>query len=126
MIFPSESPDSESSDPAALQLLSDRSTQSGGARRSSTRQVFLATFGTIFLAEMGDKTQLATMLMAAQSQSPWLVFLGSGLALVATSLLGVLIGRWLARNFPPQLLDSLAALLMIVIAILLLGEVVEG
>ena len=47
-----------------------------------------STFITIFLAEMGDKTQLVTLLMSAESQSPWIVFIGAALALISTSLLG--------------------------------------
>jgi putative Ca2+/H+ antiporter (TMEM165/GDT1 family) len=87
--------------------------------------VFISTFITIFLAEMGDKTQLATLLMTAQSHAPLSVLLGSGLALIATSLIGVLLGRWLSKVVAPETLDILAAVLMLVIAVLLLGEVVE-
>ena len=43
-------------------------------------RVFLTTFGVIFLAEMGDKTQLAAMTMAAQSKKPWAVFFAAALA----------------------------------------------
>ena len=56
-------------------------------------EIFASTFITIFLAELGDKTQLTTLLMSAESQSPWLVFAGAGTALVCTSLLGILLGR---------------------------------
>ena len=48
-------------------------------------RVFLTTFGVIFLAEMGDKTQLAAMTMSAQTKKPWAVFIGSALALTAVS-----------------------------------------
>lgn len=87
---------------------------------SSEVRTFWAIFGsaflTIFLAEMGDKTQLATLLMTAQSQSPWVVFAGSALALAATSLLGVTIGVWIARRLSPQRLDFWVALLLLAIA----------
>jgi putative Ca2+/H+ antiporter (TMEM165/GDT1 family) len=46
---------------------------------------FLTAFITIFFAEIGDKTQLATLLMAAESQSPWVVFAGAAAALISTS-----------------------------------------
>jgi Ca2+/H+ antiporter, TMEM165/GDT1 family len=95
------------------------------SQRSNIWKVWLSTFLTIFLAEMGDKTQLATMLMSAQSTSPLSVLLGASLALIATSLLGVTVGRWLSRNIPPEVLDTLAALLMLLIAILLLGEAIQ-
>ena len=55
-------------------------------------RVFLTTFGVIFLAEMGDKTQLAAMTMAAQSKKPWAVFIAAALALTAVSAIGVLAG----------------------------------
>jgi Ca2+/H+ antiporter, TMEM165/GDT1 family len=85
--------------------------------------VWLSTFVTIFLAEMGDKTQLATMLMAAQSRSPLSVLLGAGTALIATSLVGVLLGRWISKLVSPKTLDLLAATLMIGIAVMLSIEV---
>nr|WP_232225308.1 TMEM165/GDT1 family protein [Dactylococcopsis salina] len=81
---------------------------------------------TIFLAEIGDKTQLATLLISAESQSPFVVFLGAALALIATSLIGVLLGQWLAKRLSPQRLEIIVATLLLVIAILLLGDVVEG
>jgi Ca2+/H+ antiporter, TMEM165/GDT1 family len=90
------------------------------AQKSGVWGTFLSTFITIFLAEMGDKTQLATLLMTAQSQSPWIVFAGSGLALIATSL----VGRYLSKVLSPRTLDIAAGVLLMVISILLLGDVV--
>jgi putative Ca2+/H+ antiporter (TMEM165/GDT1 family) len=56
-------------------------------------RLFMTVFGTIFLAELGDKTQLATLLYSADAKnSKWLVFGAAALALVATSALGVLVG----------------------------------
>jgi putative Ca2+/H+ antiporter (TMEM165/GDT1 family) len=74
-----------------------------------------STFVTVFLAELGDKTQIATLLLSAQSGRPWLVFAGAATALVASSLLGVLAGRWLSRWLPPQRLELLAGGLMVVL-----------
>ena len=71
---------------------------------------------------MGDKTQLATLLIAAQSTTPLVVFLGAALALIATSLLGVLIGYWLAKKLAPDVLDTLVGILMLVIAGLLIVD----
>ncbi|MFM6075220.1 MAG: TMEM165/GDT1 family protein, partial [Dolichospermum sp.] len=53
--------------------------------KTSVFMVFGTTFITIFLAEIGDKTQLSTLLMSAESHAPWVVFLGSGVALITTS-----------------------------------------
>ncbi len=53
-------------------------------------KLFLTIFGSIFLAELGDKTQLATLLFASGAETPkWLVFAASASALVLTSALGV-------------------------------------
>jgi len=89
-------------------------------------QVFVSTFLTIFLAEMGDKTQIATLLMTAQSHAPWMIFLGASTALVATSLLGVLLGRWLSSRLSPQTLDRAAAIMLLSVAGMLLWEVSQG
>lgn len=87
--------------------------------------VFSSTFLTIFLAEMGDKTQLATLLMSAQSQKPWIVFAGAATALIATSLVGVLLGRYLATKLSPKTLDSLAGVTLLFVSAMLLWEVVN-
>jgi putative Ca2+/H+ antiporter (TMEM165/GDT1 family) len=87
--------------------------------------IFASTFFTIFLAEMGDKTQLATLLMSAQSEAPWVVFLGAAIALIATSLLGVLIGRFLATRLSPKTLETSAGALLLFISAMLLWDVVH-
>jgi Ca2+/H+ antiporter, TMEM165/GDT1 family len=98
---------------------------SPASQKSGAWSTFLSTFITIFLAEMGDKTQLATLLMSAQSQSPWIVFAGAGSALIATSLVGVLLGRYLAKVLSPKTLDIAAGVLLMIISILLLWDVVQ-
>ena len=75
--------------------------------------VMLSTFSTVFVAELGDKTQLATLLLSAQSGQPWLVFVGAALALICSSLVGVLVGRWLSAILPPERLETMAGLLMV-------------
>ncbi|MGB3293094.1 MAG: TMEM165/GDT1 family protein [Phormidesmis sp.] len=87
-------------------------------------KVFLSTFVTIFLAELGDKTQVATLLLSAESQSPLTVFLGAGLALIATSLLGVLLGQWIAKRVSEATLDTCAGILLLLITIGLVGDIV--
>ncbi|MEM6445798.1 MAG: TMEM165/GDT1 family protein [Cyanobacteria bacterium P01_D01_bin.123] len=67
-------------------------------------------FGSIFMAEMGDKTQLATALLSAQSHHPLWTFVGAATALVLTSLIGVLAGQWVARLIPPKLIKLAAGL----------------
>ncbi len=87
--------------------------------------IFSSTFLTIFLAEIGDKTQLATLLMSAESQSPWTVFAGAAMALITTSLLGVLIGRWLSQRLSPKTLNRSAGLLLLVISAMLFWDVIH-
>lgn len=62
-------------------------------------KLFLATFGTVFVAELGDKTQLATLALAGDSKKPWVVFAASSAALIAAAALGAaaggLLGKWL-------------------------------
>ena len=85
-------------------------------------RVFLSTFGVIFLAEMGDKTQLAAMTMAAQSKKPWAVFIGAALALTAVSAIGVLVGGIIGNYVPLVWVKRVAAIAFIVIGILILLE----
>lgn len=84
-------------------------------------RVFLTTFGVIFLAEMGDKTQLAAMTMAAQSKKPWAVFIAVALALTAVSAIGVLVGSVIGDYLPIVWVKRAAAVAFIVIGILILA-----
>jgi len=84
-------------------------------------RVFLTTFGVIFLAEMGDKTQLAAMTMAAQSKKPWAVLIGAALALTAVSAIGVLVGSVLGNYVPLLWIKRAAAVAFIIIGILILA-----
>ncbi|MBA3255419.1 MAG: TMEM165/GDT1 family protein [Pyrinomonadaceae bacterium] len=85
-------------------------------------RVFLTTFGVIFLAEMGDKTQLAAMTMAAQSKRPWAVFFGSALALTAVSAIGVVVGSVVGNYIPLIWIKRAAAVAFIVIGVLILMD----
>ena len=83
-------------------------------------RLLLSTFGIIFLAEMGDKTQLAAMTMAAESKKPLAVFLGASLALVAVSALGVVVGGVIGNYVPIVWVKRIAAVAFISIGILIL------
>ena len=83
-------------------------------------RVVLTTFGIIFLAEMGDKTQLAAMTMAAQTKRPWAVFIGASVALAAVSGLGVIVGGFIGDYLPLVWVKRVAALAFIVIGVLML------
>jgi putative Ca2+/H+ antiporter (TMEM165/GDT1 family) len=86
-------------------------------------KVFGSTFLTIFLAELGDKTQVATLLMSAEFHAPWTVFAGAAIALITTSLLGVLVGQWLSKRLSPRTLDTAAGITLALIAIGLFWDV---
>ena len=81
--------------------------------------IFITTFTTIFIAELGDKTQIATLMLSAESGKPIIVFLGSSLALISSSLVGVLIGKWLSKNVSPSKFSLSTGILMITISLYL-------
>ena len=84
-------------------------------------RVLLTTFGIILLAEMGDKTQLAAMTMAAQTKKPWAVFVGASLALAAVSALGVIVGSVIGDYVPLEWVKRVAAVAFILIGVLMLA-----
>ena len=71
--------------------------------------LLLSTFITIFIAELGDKTQLATLTMSGTSNKPIAVFLGSSTALVLASLIGALAGGSISNFVPEIILKSIAS-----------------
>jgi len=90
-------------------------------------RLFATTFGAVFLAEMGDKTQLATMSLTATSPSArWIVFAASALALVAASALAVLVGDVVGRWVSPGLVKRLAGGLFLLIGLWLLWDARGG
>ena len=87
------------------------------------KSVFLAVFVTVFLAELGDKTQLATLLFAADREvSKWHVFLGSALALVVAAGIGVLAGSMLSHVINEKVLSVIAGVMFIMIGVVTLYQ----
>tara|TARA_Y100001968_G_scaffold77456_1_gene68733 strand:+ start:1119 stop:1466 length:348 start_codon:yes stop_codon:yes gene_type:complete len=84
--------------------------------------ILFTSFSTIFLAELGDKTQLATLMLSAQSGRPIVIFTGAALALISTSLLGVLIGQWIANNLPRQRFTVISGIIMLSLGIYLVTQ----
>ncbi len=82
-------------------------------------------FGSILLAELGDKTQLATMLLSARSHSPIATFVGASLALILTSILGVLAGQWIAKRVSAALLNWLAGAGFVIIGMGILWQALQ-
>jgi Ca2+/H+ antiporter, TMEM165/GDT1 family len=89
-------------------------------------QIFGSTFLMIFLAELGDKTQISTFAFASEARSPLSVFLGASLALVCTSFLGVVLGAVLGRFIPERIMKFAAALVFLGFGVWTLVEAVRG
>lgn len=81
-------------------------------------RTFFTVLTTVFLAEIGDKTQLATMLFAAKGEtSKWIVFLAASLALILAAALGVLVGGVVERFISPRTLKIVAGVGFVAIGI---------
>ncbi|WP_066382762.1 TMEM165/GDT1 family protein [Anabaena sp. CA = ATCC 33047] len=115
-----------SNESLATTILEPVASAESHQKQDSPFVVFGTTFITIFLAEIGDKTQLSTLLMSAESHSPWIVFLGSAAALITTSLLGVLLGSWISKQLSPKTLDKSAGVMLLFIAVMLFWDVFQG
>ena len=87
--------------------------------------IFITSFSTIFIAELGDKTQIATLMLSAESGKPVVVFIGSSLALICSSLVGVLIGKWLSSKISPSKFAFVTSLLMILISLFLAYDIIK-
>ena len=86
-------------------------------------RLFVTVFTTIFLAELGDKTQLATLLYAADAEnSKWIVFGASAFALILTSALAVLVGSFLSSHLNPRYLSWIAGVAFIGIGVVTIAK----
>ena len=87
--------------------------------QKSFSSIFITTFTTIFIAELGDKTQIATLMLSAESGKPIIVFLGSSLALISSSIVGVIIGKWLSKKISPSKFALFTGALMMIVSLFL-------
>ena len=85
----------------------------------------ITTFIAVFIAELGDKTQIATLLLAAETGHPVIVFLSAASALICSSLIGVLIGKYLASKVDSRLFNNGAAILMIIISLVMFYNIIN-
>lgn len=83
-------------------------------------KLLMTVFGTIFLAELGDKTQLAAITLTATTKQPVSVFLGASAALVIVSLVGVVLGAALSEVIPLALVRKLGAAAFVLIGVAML------
>lgn len=82
--------------------------------------MFWTAFATLFLAEMGDKTQLAVVAMTAKSKAILSVFLGASLALVLVTFIGILVGGMITQYVPVEWIQRIVALIFIAVGVLML------
>jgi putative Ca2+/H+ antiporter (TMEM165/GDT1 family) len=83
---------------------------------------FISTFSMIFLAEMGDKTQLSAITLAAKYDSPFLVFSGAVLALALISLIGIIVGQKMCELIPLSKIRTGAGMIFIIFGLIFLSE----
>lgn len=86
----------------------------------------VATFGLIFVAELGDKTQLAVITQVCKYRRPWAVFGGASLSLAVVTLIGALGGEILGRLVPQSLLRTIAAIAFVVMGVLIGREALKA
>jgi putative Ca2+/H+ antiporter (TMEM165/GDT1 family) len=82
-------------------------------------RILLSTFALLFVAELGDKTQLAVISMTAKHKAPLWIFVGASLALAAVTGLGVLGGEVLTRFIPEAVLRKIAAVMFVGMGLLM-------
>lgn len=83
-------------------------------------KILLASFCLVFLAELGDKTQLTALAFSTSSRSPWSVFVGTSLALICTTALAVVCGELLTRWVPERVLHLVSAVMFVLVGLILL------
>jgi len=83
-------------------------------------KIFWTAFATLFVAELGDKTQLAVIAMTAKSNAILSVFLGASLALIIVTLLGALAGGILTAYVPVEWIQKIVAVIFVAVGVLML------
>jgi putative Ca2+/H+ antiporter (TMEM165/GDT1 family) len=82
-------------------------------------KVMATTFALLFVAELGDKTQLAVINMTCKHQKPWAIFIGATAALATVTLLGVFGGEVITRFIPGPVLAKISAALFVLLGVLM-------
>lgn len=84
--------------------------------------LFLSTFLLIFLAELGDKTQLATVMLSAKEKAPVTIFFAAMAGFVLSTFLAVFLGTVAEKFLPKDIIEKVAAVGFIVVGLLLLAK----
>ena len=85
-------------------------------------KLFFLSFWLLFIAELGDKTQLAVFTLVTQHKQPWPIFLGSSLGLIAVTLLGTFVGEFVCKYIPATILKLAAGALFMIMGFFILKE----
>jgi len=94
--------------------------ESGSSTLAGSRSVVLSVFGAMFVAELGDKTQIATATLAAQG-NPVLVWIGATLGIILSGAIGVLVGRFFGSRLPERVTRIGSAVLFALFGVVLLA-----
>jgi putative Ca2+/H+ antiporter (TMEM165/GDT1 family) len=86
-------------------------------------RLLITTFAALFVAELGDKTQLAVITLTCEHQKPLPIFIGASIALVIVTLIGVVGGQAIVRLVPAEVMRKLAAGLFVVLGLLMWFEI---
>ena len=86
-------------------------------------RILLASFALVFLAELGDKTQLAALTFTTSTKSPWTVFIGTSLALITATALAVMCGAFLSKILPEKVLHIASGVMFVLMGLILLVNV---
>lgn len=95
-----------------------------GGSPAISKQAFATTFGLLFVAELGDKTQLAVLSLSSQYQATWPVFVGGAIALTIVTGIGVIGGQGLCRIIPERVLLWISATAFVIMGVLMLFGVI--
>lgn len=95
-------------------------------RITARHGVFITTVCTFFLAEMGDKTQLATVALAAQYEAFWSVVIGTTLGMMIANVPAIFIGQKLAERMPVKVVHAVAACVFLVLGVIALISAIQG
>ena len=83
-------------------------------------KILIATFSTIFLAELGDKTQIAAIIMTSKTNKPLTVFIGSMIAFAVITIIGVAFGGVITKVIPINIIKMSSAVAFISVGVLIL------
>ncbi|TGV06539.1 TMEM165/GDT1 family protein [Alcaligenaceae bacterium 429] len=95
-------------------------------RITAKHGVFITTVCTFFLAEMGDKTQLATVALAAQYEAFWSVVIGTTLGMMIANVPAIFIGQKLAERLPVKMVHAVAACVFLILGVIALYSAIQG